>query len=119
MADLKLKQNGLRFLDSRSGDILIADPRLEMNLLFTSEFLEKAEGDPQKMMIMGRKLLDFLSRHTEARWKFVEKQLNELKRVDPEFVSKYLTKIQRRTIDDLRKCEKDIYFYQKDHAQTT
>lgn len=119
MADLKLKQNGLRFLDSRSGDILIADARLEMNLLFTSEFLDKAEDDPQKMMILGKKLLDFLERHTEARWNYVEKQLNDIKRTDPDFVSKYLSKIQHRTIDNLRKCEKDIYFYQKDHAQTT
>lgn len=117
MADLKLKQNGLRFLDSRGGDVLLADPRLEMQLLLTSEFLERAKEDPQKMTLLGHKLLDFLERHTAARWERVEKELEDIKRTDAEFVSKYVQKLEARTIDDLRKCEKDIYFWNKDHAQ--
>lgn len=116
MADLKLKQNGLRFLDSRSGDILLADSRLEMQLLLTSEFLTKAKEDPQKMTLLGHKLLDFLERHTIARWRYVEKTLEEIKRSNEDFVSKYVGQMERRTIDDLRKCEKDIYFYQKENA---
>ena len=115
MANLKLMQNGLRFLDSRGGDFLIVDPRLEMQLLFTSEFLQQAEEDPQKMMMLGKKLFDFLAKHTEARWRRVESDLIGLPQ---EFVDKYLPRLKTRTIDDLRKCEKDLFFWHKDHAKT-
>lgn len=117
MADLKLKQNGLRFLDSRGGDILLADPRLEMQLLFTSEFLERAKEDPQKMMLLGKKLMEFLKRHTEARWKRIQEELQEIGKIDAMFADKYKGQYFKQNIDALRKCEKDIYFWHKDHAQ--
>lgn len=107
MADLKFKQNGLRVLDSRAGDLLIADPRLDVQIMFTAEYLKLATEDPQKMAALGRRLVEFITRHTERRWKRVEEDL----KAAPTIRERNKMKLKTRTIDDLRKIEKEIYFY--------
>lgn len=114
--DLKFKQNGLRILDSKEGDLLIADPRLDIQLMITSEFLEELKTDPQKICWLGRKFWDFLQKHTVARWAQAQKDLIEIERADKAFVSRLQWRLKNKTIDDLRKIEKDIFFWKKERG---
>lgn len=117
MADLKFKQNGLRVLDSRSGDLMIVDPRLNMTCMFTAEFLKQAEEDPQKMAWLGKKFFDFLAKHTEARWRIVKSELDTI--ADVKFKSRMMIHVQADTIEALRKIEKDIFFFKQKNAQNS
>ncbi len=119
MSDLKFKQTGLRVLDSREGDLLIADPRLNLQLMLTSEFLAVANEDEQKLQWLGRKFLDFMAKHTEARWKMAIKEIREIEAEDPQFVQHLLARVRsdKGTIEDLRKIEKDIFFWKIENGK--
>lgn len=117
MADLKYQQNGLRILDSRGGDLMIVDPRLNATCVFTAEFLKQTEEDPQKMAWLGKKFFDFLKRHTALRWKEVKKQLTNID--DQKFITRMNSLVAAGSIDALRKIEKDIYFWKKNHERNS
>lgn len=112
--DLKFQKNGLRVLDSRGGDLLIADPKFNVQILFTAEFLKLAKSDPQKMAVLGKKLTDFIDRHTERRWKKVLEDLRRLSKI-PEnnsFVFRMMKFTKEENIDNLRKLEKEIFYHE-------
>lgn len=115
MTDLKLKQNGLRILDSRNGDLMIVNPALNISCLFTIEFINQAKEDPQKMSTLGKKFVEFVEAHTEARWRKVLTELSQI--TDNNFVSKMLPYVTLHTIDALRKIEKDIFFRKQKNAK--
>ena len=116
MADLKFKQNGLRILDSRNGDLLISDPKLNVQILFTAEYLKLASEDPQKMSALGRRMVEFVAKHTERRWNIIEKKFKEIG-MNPrigniEFIRKYEDKFKIKNMDNLRKLEKEIFYHE-------
>ena len=99
--NLKFRKNGLRFLDSIDGDFLLTDPVLKMQILFTRQFLEKAQNDFSKRELLGRKLLDFLSAHELERWRIARRYV-EQNDIDCESL------FEEFKIDNLRKIEKII-----------
>lgn len=128
MSDLKLRQNGLRILDSRNGDLMIVNPALNISCLFTFEFIDQAKEDPQKMATLGKKFVEFVEAHTEARWRKAKKEIFGVK-VDANgfafllsdddiaFGKKMQPYFDLHTIDALRKIEKDIFFRKQNHAK--
>ena len=114
--DLKFRKSGLRILDSRFGDLLLADSDLNVTCMFTSEFLKQAQNDTHKMAWLGKKLLIFLEKHTAARWRHVEKELEKI--TDTKFTDRMRQFMKKKTIDSLRKIEKEIYFYKKHNHET-
>lgn len=123
MSDLKLKQNGLRILDSRNGDLMIVDPGRNMSCMFTIEYINQAIEDDQKMARLGKKFIDFVKAHTAARWKSVYNEIalglisagDNMKEFD------FFHKLQKIAlaggIDSLRKVEKDLYFRKQQNAK--
>lgn len=110
MADWKLKNNGLKFLDSKEGDLWLVDSRLKMNLVFRKEFLEKAKKNPVDMAKLGVKFLNFLEAHEKARFEAAKKSVEEL---EDEKIKKLLRGKLEEGIVGVRRVEKSLYFINK------
>lgn len=117
--DLRFKQTGIKILQSKFGDLLIVDPRFKTETMITKSLIDLTKEDDQKLLIFARQILNFLSKHDTARWEKVEAKLFEIKKTDSDFFKNAFRYVNVKTLENLHKLEKDIYFWEQNQTNYT
>ncbi len=118
MPNLKFKNVNVRMLESKEGDLLLVDLKTGVDTMLAQEFMDMAKDDDQKALMLGKRFLDFVEKHREARWREVKKELEALRKINNDFVTKLTRAYCDGTISDLRNIERAIYFFKlRPHPQ--
>lgn len=112
MPKYKFKNVGIRMLESEHGDILICDSNLNFDTIIVKEVIERAKRDDKMASMLGRQIVNFVVKQREARLKIAVARIDVIAKVNPEkarLLNQYVEE------NNLRKVEKDVYFFFKNN----
>jgi len=108
------KNVGARILESENGDIMLCDSTLNFDTIIVREAIESPESTDSMTMLIGKQVITFLKKQREARCLIAEDRIKSMEIVDPQKARSLRAYLRE---GNLRKVEKDIYFFFNDKPE--
>lgn len=115
MAFSKFRSIGLFFLESETGDYMIASSGMKMNTIMRRDLVVGVKTNSSMADMLARQIVNFLEKYRDARKDFLFAKVEIARKIDPGFADKMAKYLEQ---DNMRKVEKDFFFWERDNNCT-